>query len=244
FAGASDEAISRTIEIVLGLPRGTPAVIRDPEDGSALAVSDSLPDGLTLDATLAAGAAARSDPPRMNRQRSEDGFYGGSECGGNGNGGNEKGTHDGAPGVAAAGGSGSEGRGAAAQEFRGEMLKFERVNAHLANERTWLAWVRTALSVLGVALSLISLTEDLGSTTMDSTALALGVAFVLCTLFTYMTGWLRYVRVKEVLTWTGSQVKGRFGRFGLHYFTWFLGWSLLLTVPIYLIAGINVVEDA
>ncbi|CAM9601085.1 unnamed protein product [Scytosiphon promiscuus] len=298
FAGASDEAISRTIEVVLGLPRGTPAVIRDPEDGSALAVSDSLPDGLTLDATPAAGAAvvasgglgggsggggggdssysvsssktARwneggdkngqgsgggeggpgsgegSKPPRLNRQRAEEGFYGGSEYGSNGSSGgsNEKGAQDGTAGGAGGSGGAGGGRGAAAQEFRGELLKFERVNAHLANERTWLAWVRTALSVLGVALSLISLTDDLGSTAMDAIALALGVAFVLCTLFTYMTGWLRYARVTEVLTWTGSQVKGRFGRFGLHYFTWFLGWALLLTVPIYLIAGVNVVEDA
>eukprot|EP00903_Cladosiphon_okamuranus_P016293 g15025.t1 len=284
FAGASDESITRTIEIALGLPRGTPAVIRDPEDGSALAVSDSLPDGLTLDATPAAATAAVATAvlggnvgegghatkfgtssskqvggrggagdgsSLLGRQRSEDAFYGSSENSGNnssshssrkslqgGGDGSSIGNSD--PG----GGGGGEGRGGAAQEFRGELLKFERVNAHLANERTWLAWVRTALSVLGVALSLISLTDDMGSTSMDSTALALGVAFVLCTLFTYMTGWLRYARVKEVLTWTGNQVKGKFGRFGLQYFTWFLGWALVLTVPIYLMAGVNVVEDA
>lgn len=118
------------------------------------------------------------------------------------------------------------------------------MNAHLANERTWLAWVRTALSVLGVALSLLSLADDMGSLSMDSIALALGVAFVLCTLFTYLTGWLRYTRVKEVLTWTGSQVKGTFGRFGLQYFSWFLGIALLCTVPLYLIGGVNVVEGA
>lgn len=244
-------------------------MIRDPEDGSALAVSDSLPDGLTLDATPAAGAAtvatavlggnvspskdiggggggAGGDDSRLGRRRSEDGFYGGSENGNSGNHSNRKSLHHagGDGGSSGGGGAAAEGRGGAAQEFRGELLKFERVNAHLANERTWLAWVRTALSVLGVALSLISLTDDLGSTSMDSTALALGVAFVLCTLFTYMTGWLRYARVKEVLTWTGSQVKGKFGRFGLQYFTWFLGAALVLTVPIYLMAGVNVVEDA
>lgn len=277
FAGASDDSIMRTIEIALGLPRGTPAVIRDPEDGSALAVSDSLPDGLTLDATPASGAAAVAtavlggnageggsatnwsssskqvgggggDDARSGGQRSEDGFYGSSENRNSGSHSNPKSVHGGGGGGNGSIGNsrpgGGEGRGGAAQEFRGELLKFERVNAHLANERTWLAWVRTALSVLGVALSLISLADDMGSTSMDSTAMALGVAFVLCTLFTYMTGWLRYARVKEVLTWTGSQVKGRFGRFGLQYFTWFLGVALVLTVPIYLIAGVNVVEDA
>eukprot|EP00752_Nemacystus_decipiens_P014392 g12801.t1 len=271
FAGASDESIMRTIEMALGLPRGTPVVIRDPEDGSALAVSDSLPDGLTLDAAPAAGAAAVAtavlgsssskqigsggggggDDSRSEGRRSEDGFYGSHENGNSSNrksllggGGSIGSSSPGVPGGGGGGGHGGGGGGGAAQEFRGELLKFERVNAHLANERTWLAWVRTALSVLGVALSLISLTDEMGSTSMDSTALVLGVAFVLCTLFTYLTGWLRYARVKEVLTWTGSQVKGKFGRFGLQYFTWFLGGALVLTVPIYLMAGVNVVEEA
>ncbi|CAM9259694.1 unnamed protein product [Ectocarpus sp. 12 AP-2014] len=244
FAGASDEAITRTIEIALGLPRGTPAVVRDPEDGSALAVSDSLPDGLTVDAT-AVPAGSGGDGDRRRAESGGNGFYGRGESGNNNNS-DAKPAHDAAGGIGGGsdGGVGGGGGGGAAHEFRGELLKFERVNAHLANERTWLAWVRTALSVLGVALSLISLTDDMGSRTMDSTAMALGVAFVACTLFTYMTGWLRYTRVKEVLTWTGSQVKGRFGRFGLKYFTWFLGASLVLTVPVYFIAGVNVVEDA
>lgn len=236
FSGASDEAISRAIDNALGLPRGTPAVIRDPEDGSALAISNSIPDGLTLDAKAAVVSKAelggmagkggashwkgdngsQSGGPADGR-RSDDGFHGDADSGK-------------APG--------------AATEFRGELLKFERVNAHLANERTWLAWVRTALSVLGVALSLLSLSDDLGSVALDSLSLSLGIAFVLCTLLTYFTGWLRYTRVKEVLTWTGSQVKETFGRFGLQYFTRFLGIALILAVPLYIVGGINVVVDA
>lgn len=238
FSGASDEAISRAIDNALGLPREAPAVIRDPEDGSVLAISNSIPDGLTLDAAAAVVRKARAGAngtvgngggsswphdkgapsgSTAGKQRSEDGFHGDADSGK-------------APGAATA--------------FRGEMLKFERVNAHLANERTWLAWVRTALSVLGVALSLLSLSDSLGSTFLDSLSLALGVAFVMCTLFTYLTGWLRYTRVKEVLTWTGSQVKDSFGRFGLHYFTRFLAIALILAVPLYVMGGINVVVDA
>ena len=34
------------------------------------------------------------------------------------------------------------------------------MQAHLANERTWLAWVRTALSALSVAFSLLTLSDD------------------------------------------------------------------------------------
>lgn len=162
-------------------------------------------------------------------QRSVDGFHGSSE------------TSKGGVGSISSGG-GKEGGDGEAKIFRGELLKFERVNAHLANERTWLAWVRTALSVLGVALSLLSLEEDMGSTAMESVVLVLGVAFVLCTLFTYLTGWLRYVRMTEVLSWTGSQVKAKFGRFKLKYFTWFLGICLVLTGPLYLLGGLNVEE--
>lgn len=276
FPGASDEAIMRTVEVALGLPRGTPAVIRDPEDGSIVTVSDSLPDGLSLDATRSEAGMApfatavlggsgggsscsskqsgRSrSPTAFDRHKSEGGggFYGGTESGNHSNlkgvdVGSSSGGSTATSGNARDGGGsgGGEAAGGAAQEFRGELLKFERVNAHLANERTWLAWVRTALSVLGVALSLVSLTADMGSTLTDSTALAVGVAFVACTLFTYLTGWLRYARVKQVLSWTGTQVKGSFGRFGLQYFTWFLGVALVLTVPIYLTAGVNVVKAA
>lgn len=185
--------------------------------------------------------------------QAEDGFHGSGEIvkgmtgngggGGNGNVPVSKGADNGL-GITIRGGNDRNGGSGAAQEFRGELLKFERVNAHLANERTWLAWVRTALSVLGVALSLLSLAAEMGTLSMDTLALALGVTFVACTIFTYMTGWLRYTRVKEVLSWTGSQVKGSFGRFGLQYFTHFLGIALVLTIPIYMIGGINVVADA
>ena len=34
------------------------------------------------------------------------------------------------------------------QNFQGQYLKFERVLSHLANERTWLAWLRAALTLL------------------------------------------------------------------------------------------------
>lgn len=242
----------------MGLPKSTPAVIRDPEDGSALAISDSLPDGLTLEAkpatfqqtgalnqvgggglgiSLQSKWQARGDEPSASA-RSDDGFHGSSENGKLLNGSKANGGDGGDD------SAGDNSSGGGAKEFRGELLKFERVNAHLANERTWLAWVRTALSVLGVALSLLSLMDDMGSIGMDSLALALGVAFVLCTLFTYLTGWLRYTRVKKVLTWTGNQVKGKFGRFGLQYFTRFLGVSLVLTVPLYLYGGVTIVKDA
>lgn len=219
----------RTIENALGASPNSPLVIRDSDDGLALAVSDSIPDGLVVEAERVEPNLELSKVPPIlvtkpngsilaHRGQADDGYHGsGSEDGKSGAGG--------------------------AEVFRGEMLKFERVNAHLANERTWLAWVRTALAVLGVALSLLSLMSDLGTVSGDSLALVLGVAFVLCTMFTYLTGWLRYSRVKEVLTWQGSQVKAKFGRFGLGYQARFLAIALILTVPLYIAGGINIVNS-
>jgi uncharacterized membrane protein YidH (DUF202 family) len=40
------------------------------------------------------------------------------------------------------------------------VLRLERVQAHLANERTWLAWVRTSLSALTIAFSLLTLADQ------------------------------------------------------------------------------------
>ena len=44
--------------------------------------------------------------------------------------------------------------------FKKQLIKFENIQAHLANERTWLAWVRTSLSALSVAFSLLTLVGD------------------------------------------------------------------------------------
>jgi hypothetical protein len=83
-----------------------------------------------------------------------------------------------------------------ANSFRGELLKFERINAHLANERTWLAWVRTALSTLSCAFAFLSLTT---SGVFKVLTYILGCLFCICVVFVYVTGWMRYTQVKLIL---------------------------------------------
>ncbi|CAM9246064.1 unnamed protein product [Choristocarpus tenellus] len=214
YPGASDASISRGVDLALQIPTGTGVIVRDPQDGSVLAISDSLPDRLHVNAERT-----------VVQERVQSIVGGGKPVGdGLGSAAREE-RHDG------------EGK-----EFRGELLKFERINAHLANERTWLAWVRTALSVLTMALSLLSLTDDLSSS-IKILGVLLGVAFVVCTLFTYFTGWLRYSRVKEVLAWRGTQVKAKLGRFGLSYQARFLGIALACAVPLYVFGGVNVITS-
>ena len=105
-------------------------------------------------------------------------------------------------------------------------MKFERVQAHLANERTWLAWVRTALSALSISFSLLSLSDD--STSYIQLALfVMGSCMVANVLLTFVTGWLRYVRVKDVLMLARSEMTENFGRFGLSHQARFMSVLLL-----------------
>ena len=79
------------------------------------------------------------------------------------------------------------------------MLKFDRINAHLANERTWLAWIRTTFSLLSCGLTLQNYANDSSSGTWHWWLFAVGCATIVSMDFTYMTGWIRYGKVKEIL---------------------------------------------
>mmetsp|Transcript_22549 Transcript_22549/g.29460 ORF Transcript_22549/g.29460 Transcript_22549/m.29460 type:complete len:202 (-) Transcript_22549:394-999(-) len=45
-------------------------------------------------------------------------------------------------------------------DFQGQLLKFNRINAHLANERTYLAWARTVMSILTLVFTLRTEAKD------------------------------------------------------------------------------------
>ena len=126
-------------------------------------------------------------------------------------------------------------------QFRGQVLKFERVQAHLANERTWLAWVRTALSALSISFSLLTLADDATSTWLSVSLFVVGCFMVSNVLFTFITGWLRYVRVKDVLMMDKSEMSENFGRFGLSHHARFLA-VLLLAITAMYIAGANDID--
>jgi uncharacterized membrane protein YidH (DUF202 family) len=126
-------------------------------------------------------------------------------------------------------------------QFRGQVLKFERVQAHLANERTWLAWVRTALSALSISFSLLTLADESSATWLSVSLFIVGCFMVSNVLFTFVTGWLRYVRVKDVLMLDKSEMTENFGRFGLSHHARFLA-ILLLAITAMYIAGANDID--
>lgn len=136
-----------------------------------------------------------------------------------------------------AGPGGSAGDQRRALTFRGQVLKFERVQAHLANERTWLAWVRTALSALSIAFSLLTVAEDATKQWLAVCFFVTGSFMVANVLFTFVTGWLRYVRVKDVLMLSKSEMSENFGRFGLSHQARFLSAILLFISVLYISAN-------
>jgi uncharacterized membrane protein YidH (DUF202 family) len=94
------------------------------------------------------------------------------------------------------GGSSGSGGG----DFQGQLLKFNRINAHLANERTYLAWARTVMSVLSVTFSLKTESADAYSKNWRIVWFVLSCVFMGSANYTWFNGWTRYVRVKEVCT--------------------------------------------
>ena len=84
------------------------------------------------------------------------------------------------------------------QDFQGQLLKFERINAHLANERTYLAWARTVMSIMTVAFALkseaLSSFDDFWSITWFISS----VLFLSLANYVWYNGWHRYVRVKDI----------------------------------------------
>jgi len=120
--------------------------------------------------------------------------------------------------------------------FHSSLLKFERINAHLANERTWLAWIRTAVAILGCAFSFLNLAENsIGQ--YDNIAVALGIGFVLCVLLTFFTGWFRYKQVKRLLLREINDLNDSFERLGVGWQSHFLGLLLVATSLMYISGG-------
>lgn len=125
---------------------------------------------------------------------------------------------------------GNSGGVTSTHSFRGELLKFERINAHLANERTWLAWVRTALSTLSCAFAFLSLSTN---GIFKHITYALGCLFCVAVILVYWTGWSRYSRVKVILGLSFNEIKNQFERIGVHWVSNVLGLLFVCTCVLY-----------
>ena len=114
---------------------------------------------------------------------------------------------------------------------RASLLKFERINAHLANERTWLSWVRTTLATITCAFSFLNLSSNIEHWSLI--LFILGCVFVACALLTYITGKLRFQRLKTVLSMPYSTLAPKFRRFGMGHHATLFGLLIVATSAVY-----------
>ena len=108
--------------------------------------------------------------------------------------------------------------------------QFERMSSHLANERTFLAWVRTAVSVAGLAVTFASLAPThlpavFWASSSYSWAVALGV---------FTVGVSRYHTIKEVLNRPKDAINQKFGRRGITFTIVSFGAFLVLCSVFYI----------
>ena len=99
-----------------------------------------------------------------------------------------------------------------------------------------LAWVRTALSALSIAFSLLSLTDDTEKW-LEVTLFVIGCLFVVNVLLTFVTGWLRYTRVKDVLMLSKRELTDNFQRLGVSHQARFLSALLVVLTLVYVLFG-------
>ena len=120
FPGASEESIESSIRQAAGISASKEILVLDKSDGCVLAVNEHMPSGLAVEAVPRDRGAASAEADAGAETTEQSALLQSAQK---------------APELGE-------------QQFRGQLLKFERINAHLANERTWLAWIRTALSLL------------------------------------------------------------------------------------------------
>uniref|UniRef100_A0A7S2S6X6 DUF202 domain-containing protein n=1 Tax=Rhizochromulina marina TaxID=1034831 RepID=A0A7S2S6X6_9STRA len=112
------------------------------------------------------------------------------------------------------------------------LSKFERMSSHLANERTFLAWVRTAVAVAGLAVTF----SELFSHPSRFPVMFWGGSVVCWAigLATFVVGILRYRTVKLVLNKPREQITNRFGRTGMAYMIFGFGTFLVIMSAAYI----------
>ena len=86
------------------------------------------------------------------------------------------------------------------KQLKGQIIKLERINAHLVNERTYLAYLRVVMSTLQTAIFYLAFYLENGSKIQS--LMVCGGVFVLACPFTWFIGWYRYDKLKRMLTFS------------------------------------------
>jgi len=120
--------------------------------------------------------------------------------------------------------------------FQGQYIKFERVLSHLASERTWLAWLRAAMTLLSVSFTLWELYAKLSSDShpvLKTVVYWLGIGYAVVVPLTIVVGWVRYEKTKTILSLPDASLHQHFGHLGVTIQACLLGAVLVITVVSY-----------
>jgi len=109
------------------------------------------------------------------------------------------------------------------ERFRMRMIFLERANAHLANERTYLAWIRTALCFLNAFLQFFLL----GNSQQPVFYYLGGIFGAMIPVIAY-TGYARFQRFECFLGMSYTDIRPFIGKTGLHEIFFTLSASICL----------------
>ncbi len=94
------------------------------------------------------------------------------------------------------------------RSYQSQLLKFQRILAHLVNERTVLAWLRTNLAFVVIALKFMVLAKTYSSvgSTVSMILYSIGGLYMLLLPLSWYSGFDRFRRCKEMLDYDISEI--------------------------------------
>jgi len=124
---------------------------------------------------------------------------------------------------------GSNSGGAGGADAGGKSISvLSRLANHLANERTILAWVRTALGTVALGVALVKVESEIS-----------GLLFIVVGLLTTIVGYQRYMVIKHALDHFPYEHHTSLGRLGVRYI---MGSLILLFVMLLVLAVLRIVN--
>mmetsp|Transcript_10092 Transcript_10092/g.13156 ORF Transcript_10092/g.13156 Transcript_10092/m.13156 type:complete len:331 (+) Transcript_10092:16-1008(+) len=114
------------------------------------------------------------------------------------------------------------------ERFRLNYLKLERINAHLANERTYLCWIRTALTLLSIFFSLY-----VSGAVSGAAFWFIGGVFGMVIPIICYTGYIRYHALYIFLEMSYSEMMPYIGKAGVQEAFFLMGVTLVIACTSY-----------
>ena len=101
------------------------------------------------------------------------------------------------------------------KSYQNQLVKFNRILAHLVNERTVLAWFRTNLALVTLSFKYMKLAQTFEDRMYASTMLSVcGGIFVVLLPISWWSGYSRYEKCKELLDYDVAKISAYLHKMG------------------------------